>query len=72
MREVGFYFAINFIGGGIVSFVVQHFLNKLDKKKLNKIVLTVVFLLTAVSSFSTVINIVISYLSFGSEYMISI
>ena len=72
LDEVGLFFALNFVGGGIVSFIVQHFLNKLNRKKLNKVVLLVIGLLTAVSTLSMVVNIAISYTSFGSNYMIAV
>ena len=68
----GFFFLLTFIGGGGLSFITNYFIAKLDRKKINKILLIVIGSLTAVSTLSMVINIVISYLNFGSHYMISI
>ena len=69
---VGLFFGLTFIGGGILSYITHHFIDKLDKNKINKVLMAVIAGLTGVSTLSMVVNIILNYISFGSEYMIEI
>lgn len=72
LNVVGFFFVITFVGGGILSYIVGYFIGKLNRTKVNKILMTIVGTLTGVSALSMVLNIVLGYVNFGAEYMISI
>ena len=72
MGEVGLFFVLTFVAGGSVSYIVQVLLERLDQKGKNKAVMLVIGILTAVSALSMVVNIGLSYASFGSDYMINI
>ena len=69
---VGFFFLITFIGGGILSYIAGYFIGKLNRTKVNKILMIIVGSLTGVSALSMVLNIVLGYINFGSTHMISI
>ena len=69
---VWFFIVLTLVAGGILSFVASYFLNKLDRNKINKVLLIIIGLITSVSALSMVVNIVISYINFGSDYMIAI
>lgn len=55
-----------------MSYIVGYFIGKLNRTKVNKILMTIVGTLTGVSALSMVLNIVLGYVNFGAEYMISI
>ena len=55
-----------------MSFIALYFINKLNRLKVNKVLMIIVGSLTGVSAISMVINIIISYKNFGAAYMISI
>ena len=72
LKVVGLFFGLTFVGGGILSFITHYFIDKLDKAKINKVLMLVIAGLTGVSTLSMVVNIVLNYISFGSAYMIEI
>ena len=69
---VGLFLVLTFVGGGILSYITHYFIDKLDKVKINKVLMLVIAGLTGVSTLSMVINIVLNYISFGAAYMIEI
>ena len=69
---IGFFFGLTFIFGGLLSYITAHIVNKQDRSKINKILMGIVGTLTGISALSMVLNIIISYNNFGSDYMISI
>ena len=66
MAVVGLFFGLTFVGGGILSFITHHFIDKMDKAGINKVLMLVIAGLTGVSTLSMVVNIVLNYISFGS------
>jgi uncharacterized membrane protein YfcA len=67
-----FFFLLTFVAGGILSFISNYFISKLNRAKVNKIMVGIVGCLTSVSALSMVFNIFLSYSSFGSHYMIAV
>lgn len=63
---------ITLVVGGILSFIASYFLNKLNRAKINKVLLVIIGMITSVSAISMVVNIILGYINFGSEYMISV
>jgi len=61
---------VTFIGGGILSFIAGYFIGKLNRTKVNKILMIIVGSLTGVSALSMVLNIILGYVNFGSAYMV--
>ena len=72
MKVVGFFFGLTFIGGGVVTFISNRLMKGIDRQHINMILMGIVGSLTAMSTLAVIVNIIISYLSFGSAYMISI
>ena len=69
---VWFFIVLTLVAGGILSFIGSYFLNKLNRTKINKVLLIIIGLITSVSALSMVVNIVLSYMNFGADYMIAI
>ena len=69
---VWFFIVLTLVGGGILSFIASYFLNKLNRAKINKVLLIIVGLLTSVSALSMVVNIILGYINFGADYMIAV
>jgi predicted PurR-regulated permease PerM len=63
---VGFFFLITFVAGGILSYIAGYFINKLNRTKVNKILMIIVGSLTGVSALSMVLNIILGYINFGA------
>ena len=72
MKVVGFFFGLAFVGGGVITFISNRLMKGLDRQHINMILMGIIGSLTAMSCVALVVNIVISYISFGSAYMISI
>ena len=72
LKVVGFFFGLALIGGGILTFISNRLMKDFNRSKINKVLMGIIGSLTTMSSISLVINIIISYKSFGSAYMISI
>ena len=70
--DAAFLFGIAFIGGGIVTHITSHFIKKMNKNRVNKIVVGIIATLTMVSSICMIINTILSFNTFGSEYMVNI
>ena len=60
------------MGGGALSFLAFRLLSRQDRGRINKILVSIVGTLTGMSAISMIINIIISYNTFGSDYMMSI
>lgn len=71
LSVVGFFFAITFIGGGVLSYVVQQFLKNLEKNKVNKILIGIIGCLTCCSSISMGVNTALEFHMFGREFMLA-
>ena len=69
---MGFFFGLALVGGGILTFISNRLMKDFNRSKVNKVLMGMIGSLTTMSSISLVINIIISYKSFGSAYMISI
>lgn len=69
-NTVLFFFVLTLVGGGILSFVVGHFVSKLDREKVNMILVGIVACLTCASGLSMLVNIALGYVNFGASYMI--
>ena len=63
---VGFFFMITFVGGGILTYIVSYFVRKLNRTKVNKILMLIVGSLTGTSALSMVLNIALGYVNFGA------
>ena len=72
LNVVWFFIVITLVLGGILSFIASYFLNKLNRAKINKVLLVIIGLITSVSALSMIVNIVLGYMNFGAEYMISV
>ena len=72
LEVIGLFFGITFIFGGIFSYLLAKWINKFNRSKINKILVLIVGCLTGMSAISMIINIIISYSTFGADYMISI
>ena len=72
LNVVWFFIVITLVLGGILSFIASYFLNKLNRAKINKVLLVIIGLITSVSALSMIVNIVLGYINFGAEYMISV
>ena len=68
-QDIGFYLGLTFIGGGILSHIVTNIVKKMDKDRVNKILLGIIGGLTCMSAISLIVNLGISYKMFGSDYM---
>ncbi len=68
---VGFFIGITLVGGGCLSFLVSHFINKLNKKRVNIILMAIIGSLTTSSAISMVVNIALGFINFGKKYMLS-
>ena len=69
---IGLFFGLTLIAGGILSFLLNRWVQSQNRTKINKILVGIVGSLTGMSAISMIINIIISYNTFGSDYMISI
>ena len=72
LNDVWFFIVLTLVAGGILSWVASYFLNKLNRSKINKVLLVIIGMITSVSAVSMVVNIVLGYINFGSEYMIAV
>lgn len=70
-EEVLFFFLLTLIGGGILSFIANYLVGKLDREKVNMILVGIVACLTGASALSMVVNIALGYSNFGAHYMIA-
>ena len=68
-QDIAFYLGLTFIGGGILSHIVSLIVKRMDKDRVNKILVGIIGGLTCMSSISLIINMGISYKMFGSDYM---
>lgn len=62
---VGFFFGLTFIGGGFLSFIASRLVARLDRNKVNIILVGIVFILTGTSSLMVIVNMILGYISFG-------
>ena len=72
MEVIGLFLGITLLGGGVLSYLAFRWVSRYDRGKINKILVTIVGTLTGMSAISMVVNIIISYSTFGSSYMMSI
>lgn len=68
-EDIGFYLGLTFIGGGILSHIVSSIVKRMDKDRVNKILVGIIGSLTCMSAISLLVNLGISYKMFGSDYM---
>ena len=68
-QDIGFYLGLTFIGGGIFSHIASSIVKKMDKDRVNKILVGIIGGLTCMSAISLLVNMGISYEMFGSDYM---
>ncbi len=71
LEEVLFFFLLTLIAGGILSFIAAYFVGKLDREKVNMILVGIVACLTCASALSMLVNIALGYINFGAHYMIA-
>ena len=71
LNVVGLFMGITLVGGGCLSFVVRHFVNKLNMKRVNIILMAIIGSLTTSSAISMVVNVTLGFLNFGKKYMLS-
>jgi uncharacterized membrane protein YfcA len=66
---VGFFFVVTLVLGGALSYLVNHFVKKMDRDRVNMTLVAIVAGLTSMSALSMVLSIVLGYVNFGSDYM---
>lgn len=71
LEVAGLFFGITFVIGGAFSFLANKIVSKFNLNKVNQTLMLIVGFLTGSSTIGMIINIVLSYASFGSSFMIS-
>lgn len=69
MGVVGLFIGITLIGGGACSYLLGLFVNKMEREKVNMVLVGIVASLTCMSALSMAINVVLGYVNFGREFM---
>ena len=71
IQEIGFFIGVTFIVGGIFSHIIATILRRMDKNKVNRVLVCIVGILTCSSSVAMVVSTGVSFKLFGSPYMVS-
>jgi uncharacterized membrane protein YfcA len=69
---IGFFILITFIAGGILSFIADKIISRLNRQRVNIALVAIVMSLNIMASLSMLVYIGLSYHFFGPTYMISI
>jgi uncharacterized membrane protein YfcA len=69
--DIAFYVGVTFIAGGILSHIASHVVRKMDKDKVNKVLVGIIGALTCSSSLSMIVSTGVSFKLFGTEFMVS-
>ena len=70
-ETVIFFFLLTFVAGGVLSFIAGRLVGKLNRERVNMILVGIVACLTCASAVSMVINIALGYINFGAHFMIT-
>ena len=71
LNVVGLFIGLTFVVGGMLSFIVRHFVNKLNKKRVNIVLMAIIGSIMICSAFSMIANITLGFVNFGRTYMLS-
>ena len=61
LEVAGFFLAITFFLGGILSFIAMKFVKRLNQNKMNQVLMLIVGFLTGGSTIALIANIALSY-----------
>ncbi len=69
LKVAGLFFGITFVGGGLLSYLLSRYIDRMNRDKINICLVGIIMCLTCSSSLSMIANIALGYLNFGADYM---
>lgn len=69
LLDIGFFIGVTFVAGGILSHIVSNILKKMDKNKVNRVLVCIVGCLTCSSAISMLLSTGLGFKMFGNAYM---